>query len=206
MGDTVSSLAGRFYGDSGLFSVIAAANELADPDLITVGQELLIPYVTYRHRVVGGDTLSALAQRFYANASMYPVIASANHVSDPDRIDVGTWLLIPELGDVGHHTVAPGDTLVELATRWYGEDTLYPVISAANQIADPDRLEVGRVLIRPRLNRRHTVEDGETLSYLAGYYMGDAAAANVLAAANHLAPSAAVQAGRVIFFPEIAGF
>lgn len=42
-GDTVSGIAQRFYGDSTLFGVIAAVNQLADPDKIAVGQVLAIP-------------------------------------------------------------------------------------------------------------------------------------------------------------------
>ncbi|WP_229745919.1 LysM peptidoglycan-binding domain-containing protein [Rhodococcoides trifolii] len=204
--DTLAALADRFYGDAGLYPVIAIANTLANPDVITVGQELLIPYVTYRHRVAPGDTMSALAQRFYGDASLYPVVASANHVADPNRIDVGTWLLVPELADVGHHTVTPGETLGELATRWYGEPSLYPVIAVANRLPDPDRIETGSVLIRPGLNRRYTVEPGDTLTHLAQYYMGDAGAANLLAAANHIADPNRIEVGRIVFFPEMIGF
>ncbi|MCD2140348.1 LysM peptidoglycan-binding domain-containing protein [Rhodococcus pyridinivorans] len=50
-GDTLSKLAQRFYGDATLFPVIAVPNGITDPDEITVGQELLIPYITERHTV-----------------------------------------------------------------------------------------------------------------------------------------------------------
>ncbi len=42
-GDILSGIAQRYYGDSTLFGLIATANQLADPNKITVGQVLAIP-------------------------------------------------------------------------------------------------------------------------------------------------------------------
>lgn len=49
------------------------------------------------HDVVSGDTLSALAKRYYGDASKYNRIFEANRdqLSDPDRINVGQRLKIP---------------------------------------------------------------------------------------------------------------
>ena len=49
------------------------------------------------HTVAAGDTLSALAKRFYGDASQYNRIFDANRdqLSDPDRINVGQKLKIP---------------------------------------------------------------------------------------------------------------
>ena len=63
-GDTLTGLAGRFYGDGSLFPVISVINHLADPDQIDAGQQLLIPYVTFRHQVRIEDGKEALAQQF----------------------------------------------------------------------------------------------------------------------------------------------
>jgi len=42
-GDTLSGIAQRFYGDGSLFTLIAAANEIANPDQIPAGKVLSIP-------------------------------------------------------------------------------------------------------------------------------------------------------------------
>jgi LysM repeat protein len=42
-GDTLSKIAQRFYGDATYFELIAAANQLADPNKLAVGQALSIP-------------------------------------------------------------------------------------------------------------------------------------------------------------------
>jgi nucleoid-associated protein YgaU len=42
-GDSLSKIAKHFYGDAQKFTVIARANDIANPDLIKVGEELEIP-------------------------------------------------------------------------------------------------------------------------------------------------------------------
>lgn len=51
------------------------------------------------HDVVRGDTLSAIAKKFYGDANKYPVIFEANKpmLSDPDKIYPGQKLRIPPL-------------------------------------------------------------------------------------------------------------
>ena len=49
------------------------------------------------HTVVRGDTLSAIAKKFYGNANLYPKIFEANKpmLSNPDKIYPGQLLQIP---------------------------------------------------------------------------------------------------------------
>jgi hypothetical protein len=47
------------------------------------------------YTVASGDTLWAIAQRFYGDGSKYQKIADANGISDPDKIQVGQTLVIP---------------------------------------------------------------------------------------------------------------
>ena len=51
------------------------------------------------HDVVSGDTLSAIAKKFYGDANKYPKIFEANKpmLSDPDKIYPGQKLRIPAL-------------------------------------------------------------------------------------------------------------
>ena len=52
------------------------------------------------HTVVRGDTLSAIAKKFYGDANKYPVIFEANKpmLSHPDKIYPGQMLRIPPQG------------------------------------------------------------------------------------------------------------
>ncbi len=206
-GDTLWKLSEMFYGDGRRYRVIAVVNDLSEPDLIEVGQELEIPYVTYRYQVKAGDTKGSIAEHFYGSFSMSGVFESPSGVSQRDLI-VGEWLLMPDLANVGHHTVMPGETLQVLADRWYGDWTLWIVIAIANQLSGDDP-EPGSVLIQPRLNRRHTVVSGDTLWKLAQQNYGDyntartQIAVQMVAAANLIENPDHLSVGQVIYFPSI---
>jgi Tfp pilus assembly protein FimV len=51
------------------------------------------------HTVKSGETLAEIAKQYYNNGHYYPVIHLANShvIQDPDRIDPGTQLVIPDL-------------------------------------------------------------------------------------------------------------
>ncbi|MCV7148224.1 alpha/beta hydrolase-fold protein [Mycobacterium riyadhense] len=142
-GDTLWQLALRFYGDAELYRLIATASGIADPGAIDVGQRLIIPDFT-RYTVVAGDALSALATRFYGDAQLYRLIATASGIADAGAIDVGQRLIIP---DFTRYTVVAGDTLLALATRFYGDASFYPLIATVNGVADPAVIDVGQVLV-----------------------------------------------------------
>jgi LysM repeat protein len=48
------------------------------------------------YTVQPGDTLGRIARRFYGDASRYPLIVSANRITDPDELAVGQQLVIPD--------------------------------------------------------------------------------------------------------------
>jgi S-formylglutathione hydrolase FrmB len=142
-GETLSALALRFYGDGGLYRLIATASGIANPDVINVGQRLVFPDFT-RYTVVAGETLSALAVRFYGDAELSWLIADASGIAESAAIGAGQQLIIPEITS---HTVVAGDTLSALASRFYGDAAFYPPIATVNGIADPAVINVGQVLV-----------------------------------------------------------
>jgi|GEM_PF-4476646 len=124
-GDTLGNLGWQYHSNA---LTIAAANSLADPDLIFVGQRLCIPAgVTSRtgggsttatciwHTVVAGDTLGKLGWRTPGGALG---IASANNIPNPDLIYVGQRICIPTNGGVaqGYGGQAPASDPVPRAT------------------------------------------------------------------------------------------
>jgi nucleoid-associated protein YgaU len=205
-GDTLWALAERFYGDGRLHRVISVINHLSDPDHIVVGQELEMPYVTFHYQVKAGDTKKKLALKFYNDVTMSEVYEIPNGAAQRDLID-GEWLLIPDLANVGHHTVVAGETLEVLAERWYGEARLWTIISIANHLPDGDPAP-GTVLIQPRLNRKRTVVSGDTLWKLTeDNYGGDdtdrtLTLVKMVAAANFIDDPDHITVGQVVYFPS----
>ena len=66
---------------------------------VVFGRVLIDPYHGFAwHTVVAGDTLSALAQRFYDDAATWPQILEANRdqILNPDLIFPGQTLRIPQ--------------------------------------------------------------------------------------------------------------
>ena len=142
-GETLSALALRFYGDAELYRLIATASGIADPNVINVGQRLIMPDFS-RYTVVAGDTLSGLASRFYGDAELDWLIAGASGIAESSVINVGQRLIIP---DITKYTVVAGDTLSSLAVRFYGDAAFYPLIAKVNGIANPAVINVGHVLV-----------------------------------------------------------
>jgi nucleoid-associated protein YgaU len=97
-GDTLSKIAGAYYGVMRLYDVIFEANRpmLNHPDEIYPGQVLRIPPVEPPvHTVAKGETLGTIAKHWYGDSGRYTAIASHNGLANPDAIAVGQKLTIP---------------------------------------------------------------------------------------------------------------
>ena len=121
-GDDLSIIAQKFYGDSELWTEIVSANALASPDLLVVGQELVIPVIENDSVQVAGveDTAEVLessnVERFFE-----------------DR-----------------YVVQFGDSLESIALKAYGTKERWPELMQVNGLLSPDYLEVGQELVIPR--------------------------------------------------------
>lgn len=108
----LSDLAVRFDGTSGQVTLNgqAPSQEAAEKaglaagnvaDVASVDNQLQYPAgaESQYHDVVRGDTLSAIAKKYYGDANKYPVIFEANKpmLTHPDKIYPGQKLRIPQL-------------------------------------------------------------------------------------------------------------
>ncbi|MEU4345879.1 Gmad2 immunoglobulin-like domain-containing protein [Streptomyces sp. NPDC023838] len=80
----------------------ARARDGGDVNAVTIpviyGPRIVPGYYGYReHKVVKGDTLSALAKTYYGDAALYSRIVRANpaQITDPDKIVPGQVFRIP---------------------------------------------------------------------------------------------------------------
>lgn len=73
---------------------------------------------TTTYTVQSGDSLWAIAQKFYGNGNRYMEIARANGIADPNLIHPGEVLKIPGNTNAITYTVKAGDNLSTIAARY----------------------------------------------------------------------------------------
>lgn len=118
-GETLASVAERYYGDPRRESVLVAENGLTAQGgaPIVVGLRLRIPYVRY-HRVAEGETWNELASRFYGDARRAFLLVEVNRGSSQEQPDTGAELLVPyPLRYVAGNT----ESITHVARDYFGE-------------------------------------------------------------------------------------
>lgn len=108
-GEDLWSIAEQHYGDGSQWRTIAAANAVLlkhGPDDLRIGWQLVIPGAEedaagVRVVVQKGDSLSSLAAEHLGSSSRWKVLYEENRavIADPDVIDVGTVLVLPEVAE-----------------------------------------------------------------------------------------------------------
>jgi spore germination protein len=135
-GDTLWNIAQR-YGVS--VDDIVSVNEVENPNVLVVGQSLVIPVSNRYHTIQPGETLWEIAQRY---GTTVEAIVAQNNIADPSLIYAGQILEIP----VNYHTVQPGENLWEIARSY---NTTIEAIARLNGITNPDLIYPGTVLAIP---------------------------------------------------------
>ena len=148
-GETLSEIA---IGHGVTVKELVEANDIANPDLIRIGQELQIPGTDDTivvptetngvHTVVRGEVLARIASEY--GISLSELIA-ANSLNNPDLIQPGQRLVIPSAGAaVGdaplYHVVRRGETMDSIAAR-YGITA--KELAAANGMTTSSIIAVG---------------------------------------------------------------
>jgi LysM repeat protein len=116
-GETLASIAQRYYGDPRRESVLVAENGLTTQggSAIVVGLRLLIPTVGY-HRVRAGETWVQIAERHFGDARRAHALIEANP-ADGAQPPEGAELLVPY---PLRHVADQRDTLNHVAQVYYG--------------------------------------------------------------------------------------
>ena len=89
-GDTVYQIARRYSTSA---DSIISANQLQNPNVLSVGQALVLPDHEIRHRVSRGNTLYSIARRHGVN--LQRLIAANPQITDPNLIYPGQMISIP---------------------------------------------------------------------------------------------------------------
>lgn len=111
-GDSFYRIAERELGDGRRYLEVAAANPGVDPMRLKPGQKIALPAAVTRpapptgrtapagkrsYTVRRGDTLSAIARRFYGSATKWPRLLEANkdRLSSPRKLKPGMVVIVP---------------------------------------------------------------------------------------------------------------
>ncbi len=158
-GDTLGKIA-NMYGVT--VAELAALNNIQNPNLIFIGQRILINTAKQEYsnqmgkkivyRVKWGDTLSGIARRYRTTVEN---LVRLNNIQNPNRIYAGTTIIVNvenSINNLNNYTVNLtyrvrwGDTLSGIARR-YG--TTVENLVRLNNIQNPNRIYVGqRILVR----------------------------------------------------------
>ena len=145
-GDTLSEIAKR-YGTT--VNEIASLNNISNPNIIYVGQYLVIPTTSNAqvststtYTVKSGDTLSGIANMF---GTTYQKLAEINGISNPNKIYPGQVLKVTGTSSntTKTYTVKSGDTLSEIAKKY---NTTVDNLASKNGIKDKNKIYIGQVL------------------------------------------------------------
>ncbi len=122
-----------------------------------------------KHTVVEGDSLWTIAETHYGSGYNAYDIAQANKLENPDVVEVGMVLAIPDVavkdptkGDIvammtekitiagSEYVVKEGDSLWTIAQGAYGDGYAWTRIAQANNLSTPDFISAGQKLSLPR--------------------------------------------------------
>ena len=119
-GETLASIAQRYYGDPRRESILVQENGLNAEGgaAIVVGMRLAVPYVNF-HRVEAGETWTRLARRFYGTSDRAFLLLDANSGRPGNQPDVGAQLIVPY---PLRHTVRQNEDLRDIANRYFGSE------------------------------------------------------------------------------------
>lgn len=117
------------------------------------------------HLVTENENLWIIAEKYYNSGYNWIDIAKANNLSNANLIEVGQELTIPEItpiliqtqeettkivgSELKSYTVKSGDNLWNIAVKIYNNGYRWVDIAKANNLANPDIIHSGNILILP---------------------------------------------------------
>lgn len=122
-GDDLWKIAEREYNDGYKWNLIAKVNNLTNPEIIHVGNKLVLPSIT----PTGTMKVSKSSTSFQSSP-----------VSSTEKITGNSY------------TVVRGDYLWDIAVRAYGDGYRWVDIARENNLAQPDIIHPGNILKIPR--------------------------------------------------------
>ena len=149
-GDTLASIAERYYGEPTRESVLREANRVPGGDAggLLPGSWIFIPTVAF-YQVRLDDTWKSIAARLYGKEDRASALVEANDAHREVETDEGTELVVPY---PLRHVVAPGETLTKIAKLYMGDDS--QALRRLRRFNSGARIERGRIVLVPLFDLR----------------------------------------------------
>ncbi|MFW2390646.1 MAG: LysM peptidoglycan-binding domain-containing protein [Polyangiales bacterium] len=174
-GDTLASIAQRYYADPTREAILREANRMkgGGANALVPGSWIFVPMVSF-YRVNKDETWKSIAMKFYGEPTRAATLIEANKGNRRVEPDEGAELLVPY---PLRHVVAPGETLAKIAKLYMPDSPLS--LRRLRRFNAGARIERGQVVLVPLFDLR-----------LAGEGRGEASAAFALAAGGGAAKAA----------------
>jgi nucleoid-associated protein YgaU len=150
-GEDLWSISENYYGTGYNWVDIAGANELANPGVITAGEELLIPAV--EARITGNQLAQAITTSTPTpepTTTKVPTPTTLLPTATPRPQITPTAVSTESSIEGNSYTVVRGDNLWKIAERAYGDGYRWVDIAKANKLVNPGIIHAGNVFVLPR--------------------------------------------------------
>jgi len=161
---------------------------LAQTALVSAGEQI--------HTVSPGESISAIAKRYYGEYELVDLLLTYNQ-RQSTVIQPGERLRIPYC-EV--HRIEPGDSWSLLAQRYLGKISVYPAIARLNGLSPDEPLQLGRDVVIP-IAVPYRLSPGDTLAGLALQFYEETDRSDVLQVFNDIEDSRRLSVGRLLEIP-----
>jgi hypothetical protein len=157
-----------------------------------------LPALGFPHVVKPGETLAALAERFYGRIQMERVLSTANSL-DRATTSILTPGMILEIPAVTYHKVHEDQTWKSLAKELLGDEKRYILLAQVNDHKPWIEPELGQLIVVP-YNLAWIATGEESLPTLAYRFLGSTKHAYQIVQYNDLGDRE-IERGRVLLLP-----
>ncbi len=132
-GESLPAISRAYYGDAKHADILRVANGFGPRRKLQAGERIRVP-TSYSYTVRRTTTVRVLARKLLGRVRHWPALAHFNKLGRRGRIRARTRLVVPFALE---HVVVPGETLVDLAKRYYGVERLAGLIALCNGTKNP---------------------------------------------------------------------
>lgn len=169
-GESLWSIAEKYYGDGAQWVLIAKANNISNPSAVVIGSTIMIPRLEQREAVMqaqpSGNPATAITVQPTATPTLsatmtpttgptttkLPTVNKTTPTVVQPQTNQGSAEKVSGAQNItgGSYAVVRGDTLWDIAQRAYGDPYKWIEIAKANRLVNPDIIHAGNVMNLPR--------------------------------------------------------